>query len=171
VTFSGDKLLGGPQAGIAAGTRAAVEAARKHPLMRALRPDKLTLAGLAATLALYRDGHAEDVPAVRMVSRTSESLHADARRLIEMIGPVAGLAIDVEGCTSTVGGGAMPTAQLPSWAVTLAGLPADELDRRLRAARVPVVATLDQGKLWLDLRTIGEEELAEVAEAVRAVRG
>jgi L-seryl-tRNA(Ser) seleniumtransferase len=135
--------------------------------MRALRPDKLTLAGLAATLALYRDGHAEEVPAVRMIARTSEALHGDARRLVEMIGAVAGLTIDVEGCTSTVGGGAMPTAELPSWAVTVRGKGADELDRRLRAAPVPVIGTTREGKLWLDLRTVGEEELAELADAVR----
>ncbi|HSD86713.1 MAG TPA: L-seryl-tRNA(Sec) selenium transferase, partial [Kofleriaceae bacterium] len=168
VTFSGDKLLGGPQAGIAVGTKAAVEAARKHPLMRALRPDKLTLAGLAATLALYRDGHAEDVPTVRMIARTSEGLHADARRLVDMIGSI-GLTMDVEGCTSTVGGGAMPTAELPSWAVTLAGRPADALERGLRAAQPPVIGTIRDGKVWLDLRTVSEEELATVAEAVRGL--
>lgn len=167
VTFSGDKLLGGPQAGIAVGKKAAVEAARKHPLMRALRPDKLTLAGLEATLALYRDGRAEEVPAVRMIARTSEALHADARRLVDLIGAVSRLTLAVEGTTSTVGGGAMPTAELPSWAVTLRGRAADELDRRLRAVPVPVIGTTREGKLWLDVRTIGEEELAEVADAVR----
>jgi L-seryl-tRNA(Ser) seleniumtransferase len=168
VTFSGDKLLGGPQAGIAVGKKAAVEAARKHPLMRALRPDKLTLAGLAATLSLYRDGHAEDVPTVRMIARSSEGLHADARRLVDMIGQTS-LKLDVEACTSTVGGGAMPTAELPSWAVTIAGKP-DELDRRLRATTPPVIATIRDGKLWLDVRTIAEEELGTVAAAVRALR-
>ena len=168
VTFSGDKLLGGPQAGIAVGTKAAVEAARKHPLMRALRPDKLTLAGLAATLSLYRDGHAEEVPTVGMIARTSEALHAEARRLVEMIGQTS-LKLDVEGCTSTVGGGAMPTAELPSWAVTIAGN-ADALERQLRAAKPPVIGTLREGKVWLDVRTIAEEELAVVASAVQALR-
>jgi L-seryl-tRNA(Ser) seleniumtransferase len=169
VTFSGDKLLGGPQAGIAVGKKAAVEAARKHPLMRALRPDKLTLAGLAATLSLYRDGNAADVPTVRMIGRTSEALHADARRLVDMIGQTS-LTLDVEGTTSTVGGGAMPTAELPSWAVTVAGRSADELDRALRRSNPPIIATIRDGKLWLDVRTISDEELATVADAVRTLR-
>ncbi len=168
VTFSGDKLLGGPQAGIAVGSRAAVEAARKHPLMRALRPDKLTLAALHATLSLYRDGHADQIPAIAAIARAQDDLRAAATRLAETIGKVLGLAIAVEGCTSTVGGGAMPTAELPSFAVTLTGVPVDELDRRLRAARVPVVGRIADGKLWLDVRTIGDAELAEVAQAVRA---
>lgn len=164
VTFSGDKLLGGPQAGIAVGKKVAVEAARKHPLMRALRPDKLTLAGLAATLSLYRDGHADDIPTVRMIGRSSEALHSDAQRLREMIGSGA----TVEACVSTVGGGAMPTAELPSWAVTIAGNP-DAHDRALRRAQPPVIGTIKDGKLWLDVRTISDEELADVARAVSAL--
>lgn len=167
VTFSGDKLLGGPQAGILVGKAAAIERARKHPLMRALRPDKLTLAGLAATLALYRDGQLEEIPAVRMIARTSEELHADAQRLREQIGAVPGLTIAVEGCHSTVGGGAMPTAELPSWAVVLSGRSAEALDRQLRGAPVPVVGRIEDGKLWLDVRTIVESEHTEVVAAVR----
>ncbi|HUS33696.1 MAG TPA: L-seryl-tRNA(Sec) selenium transferase [Kofleriaceae bacterium] len=169
VTFSGDKLLGGPQAGIAVGKKAAVEAARKHPLMRALRPDKLTLAGLAATLSLYRDGLAEDVPTVHMIARTSEALHADARRLLDMIGQTS-LQLAVEGTTSTVGGGAMPTAELPSWAVTIAGTSPDALDRALRRHAPPIIGTIRDAKLWLDVRTIGEEELSLVAAALRSLR-
>lgn len=167
VTFSGDKLLGGPQAGILVGKAAAVERARKHPLMRALRPDKLTLAGLAATLSLYRDGQLDEIPTVRMLGRTSEALHAEAQRLREQIGTVPGLTITVEACASTVGGGAMPTAELPSWAVVLAGRSAEALDRQLRAAAVPVVGRIEDGKLWLDVRTIVENEHAEVAAAIR----
>ncbi len=168
VTFSGDKLLGGPQAGILVGKAAAVEAARKHPLMRALRPDKLTLAGLAATLALYRDGTLDEIPTVRMIGRSSEALHGDAQRLRDAIGQVPGLTITVEGCMSTVGGGAMPTAQLPSWAVVIAGRNADALDRQLRSAPVPVVARIEDGKLWLDVRTISDEDVPEIIGAVGA---
>ncbi len=169
VTFSGDKLLGGPQAGILVGKAAAVEAARKHPLMRALRPDKLTLAGLSATLSLYRDGNLEDVPTVRMIGRTSEALHADAQRLCEQVGAPAGLTVTVEGCMSTVGGGAMPTAQMPSWAVVIGGRSAEALDRRLRAARVPVIARIEDGKLWLDVRTLAETDYPDLVEALRAL--
>src|SRR5262249_17886785 len=160
--FSGDKLLGGPQAGILVGKSAAVEAARKHPLMRALRPDKLTLAGLAATLAHYRDGSLDEVPTVRMIARTSEAVHADAQRLREQLGSLPGLTVSVEGCMSSVGGGAMPTAQLPSWAVVLAGRSAESLERQLRAAEVPVVARIESGKLWLDLRTVADEEFPDL---------
>ena len=159
VTFSGDKLLGGPQAGIVVGRAAAVARARAHPLMRALRPDKLTLAGLHATLALYREGRAEAVPTVRMISRTADELRAVAIRVAAAIG---GDAV-VQPCMSTVGGGAMPTAELPSFAVTLAAA----LEPKLRAAPVPVVGRLEDGKLWLDVRTIADDELDDVVAACR----
>ena len=141
VTFSGDKLLGGPQAGIAVGTRAAIEAARAHPLMRALRPDKLTLAALAATLAHYRDGQLDRVPVLRTLGAPAAALRPVADQLAAAIGAVAGIAVAVEPCRSTVGGGAMPTAEVASWAVTLRGrgdqgdLGADALDRGLRGGR------------------------------------
>jgi len=169
VTFSGDKLLGGPQAGILVGKTAAVETARKHPLMRALRPDKLTLAGLAATLAHYRDANLDEVPTVRMIARTSEALHADAQRLRDEVGAIAGLTLTVEGCMSTVGGGAMPTAQLPSWALVISGRSAEALDRQLRAARAPVIARIEDGKLWLDVRTVGESDLPDLFAALRGL--
>jgi L-seryl-tRNA(Ser) seleniumtransferase len=169
VTFSGDKLLGGPQAGILVGKAAAVERARKHPLMRALRPDKLTLAGLAATFSLYRDGRMTDVPAVRMIARTGDQLRADAEALRQRIGAVAGLTIDVEATVSTVGGGAMPTAELRSWAVTVRGKKPEALDKLLRRASPPVISTIRDDRLWLDVRTIAEDELSAVAQAVSAL--
>jgi L-seryl-tRNA(Ser) seleniumtransferase len=157
VTFSGDKLLGGPQAGIAVGTAAAVEAARKHPLMRALRPDKLTLAALHATLSLYRDGKLDRVPAVRMIAQVPETLRKRAELLAARLGGT------VEPCSSTVGGGAMPTAELPSFAVTLSE--PEMLDRRLRGAAVPVIARIEDGRLWLDVRTIADDEIDVVVRA------
>ncbi len=170
VTFSGDKLLGGPQAGIAVGRTAAVAAARAHPLMRALRPDKLTLAGLAATLALYRGGRAPAaVPVAAMLGASAAVLRARAEALATAIGEVPGLAVAVAGCTSAVGGGAMPTAALASWAVTLAGRPADAVAAALRAAPVPVVARIADGRVWLDVRTLLPDDLAEVVAAVRAL--
>jgi L-seryl-tRNA(Ser) seleniumtransferase len=174
VTFSGDKLLGGPQAGIAVGTKAAVAAARKHPLMRALRPDKLAIAGLAATLALYRRGAVAQVPVPRMLGATSEQLRASADDLARRMsaGPQLPLAIAVEPCTSAVGGGAMPEAKLASWAVTVRGAgsaSADEIERALRAAPVPVIARIEDGRVWLDVRTLAPDELDAVAAAVRAL--
>jgi L-seryl-tRNA(Ser) seleniumtransferase len=168
VTFSGDKLLGGPQAGIAVGTKAAIATARAHPLMRALRPDKLTLAALTATLSLYRSHGLREIPTTRMLGASSDELRARADTLVAAIGNVA-VKVAVEACNSTVGGGAMPTAQLASFAVTLAGRKADELDRALRAAATPVVGRIEDDKLWLDARTIADDEVAEVAAAVRSI--
>jgi L-seryl-tRNA(Ser) seleniumtransferase len=161
VTFSGDKLLGGPQAGIVVGTHAAVERARKHPLMRALRPDKLTLAALHATFSLYRTHQLAEIPTTRMLGASADELRARATKLAAALGRGT-----VEPCTSTVGGGAMPTAQLASFAVTLAGK-CDELDRALRGAPVPVIARIEDDKVWLDVRTITDEDFADVAAAVR----
>nr|HEX4318007.1 L-seryl-tRNA(Sec) selenium transferase [Kofleriaceae bacterium] len=170
VTFSGDKLLGGPQAGLAVGRTAAVEGARKHPLMRALRPDKLQLAALAATLALYRDGRAlAEVPVLAALGAPADALRARADQLAAAVGATAGLVVAVEPCTSAVGGGAMPTAELASWAVTLAGRSADRVDDQLRAAAVPIVARVADGRVWLDVRTIAPAEVAEVAAAIRAL--
>ena len=170
VTFSGDKLLGGPQAGIVVGKHEAVEKARKHPLMRALRPDKLTLAALTSTFSLYRSGALAEIPTTRMLGASSDELRARADALAKAIGNVAGIAIAVEPCESTVGGGAMPTAQLASFAVTIAGKRADDIDRGLRAATVPVVGRIEEGKMWLDARTIADDEIADVAAAVSALR-
>ncbi|HEY4057651.1 MAG TPA: L-seryl-tRNA(Sec) selenium transferase [Kofleriaceae bacterium] len=169
VTFSGDKLVGGPQAGIVVGTRAAVEKARAHPLMRALRPDKLTLAGLAATLACYRDGRLNDVPVMRMLGTEIDALKAIADALRRSIGKVAGLEIVVEPCSSAVGGGAMPTAQLASYAVTVKAeqLSATQIEKHLRAAGI--ISRIDTNRVWLDVRTLAPAELGAVAEAVRAL--
>jgi len=170
VTFSGDKLLGGPQAGIAVGRAEAIERLRKHPLMRVLRPDKLTLAGLAATLAQLRSGALDQIPTARMLGLSAAALRAAAEALAQAIGTVAGLAVAVEPCSSTVGGGAMPTSELASWAVTLRGPGgADALDAGLRRAAVPVIGRIALGRVWLDVRTIAGDEVADVAAAARAL--
>ncbi len=135
VTFSGDKLLGGPQAGLAVGRTAAVATARAHPLMRAVRPDKLQLAALAATLALYRDGNSADVPVVAALAASATALKQRAEQLAARIGAATTqLRVEIEPCVSTVGGGAMPTAELASWAVTVAGQSADAIEAALRNA-------------------------------------
>ncbi len=160
VAFSGDKLLGGPQAGIVAGTAEAIARVRKHPLMRALRPDKLAIAALGATLAAYRDGDPTSIPTLRMLSASSEALRTVAVELCNAIG-----AGEVAPCTSTVGGGAMPTAALPSWAVTFP----EALEPALRRQRV--IGRIHEGRLWLDVRTVAPDELALLAAAVRTARG
>ncbi|MCX5742070.1 MAG: hypothetical protein NT062_06205 [Proteobacteria bacterium] len=133
--------------------------------MRALRPDKLAIAWLAATLALVRAGTPERLPVLAMLARTDAELQAAARALAARI-PGA----RVERSTSTVGGGAMPTAQLPSWAVTVG--PAS-IEAKLRAAATPILARVEDGRVWLDLRTIGADEhdaiVATVVTACSAV--
>lgn len=168
VTFSGDKLLGGPQAGIAVGRTSAIAAMRAHPLMRALRTDKLTIAALAATLASYRDRAFADIPATRMLGAPLAALRHTAEALAAAIGKVA-LIVSVERCVSTVGGGAMPTAALPSFAVTLAGRSPDELDRALRGGATPIIGRIADGKLWLDVRTIAVDEVEGVALSIRGL--
>jgi L-seryl-tRNA(Ser) seleniumtransferase len=174
VCFSGDKLLGGPQAGIIAGRAAAIARVRAHPLIRAMRPDKMTIAALAATLAMYRDGRAREVPAIAMLGASEAALKARAERLVAMIAAGAGgvrLLASVIETRSAVGGGALPRVELPSWAVALSSpsRAADTLDARLRAAEPPVVARIADGAVVLDVRTIADDELAEVAAAVRGI--
>ena len=170
VCFSGDKLLGGPQAGVIVGRAAAIAAIARHPLMRALRPDKLTIAALAATLAMYRDGRAAEVPVVARLGADATLLRARAERLAAAIGAPRGLTVRIEACVSAVGGGAMPLATLPSWAVTLDGEPgAVAIEAGLRGATVPVVARLADDRVWLDVRTLADDEVGEVAAAVAAI--
>lgn len=160
VTFSGDKLLGGPQAGIAVGTRAAIEAMRKAPLYRALRPDKLTIAALGATLALWRDAP-ERIPLVRMVSATPAELEARSKALLERIGP-----FEIVPSRGRIGGGAAPSVELESRAIAIPHPHADEICRRLRAADPPVIARIEDGAALLDLRCVSEGEEAALANAL-----
>ncbi|MBI1809217.1 MAG: L-seryl-tRNA(Sec) selenium transferase, partial [Gemmatimonadetes bacterium] len=158
VLMSGDKLLGGPQAGLIVGTRTLVGALRRNPLARALRVDKLTLAALHATLALYRDPAraVREIPALAMITAPVELLRARAERLAASL-QAAGMDARAVASEATVGGGAFPTAVIPSAAVALD--PA--IEPRLRHGRVPVVGRVADGRLLLDLRAVapGEDEL------------
>jgi L-seryl-tRNA(Ser) seleniumtransferase len=162
VTFSGDKLLGGPQAGIVVGRADLVEQLRRHPLQRALRADKLTLAALEGTLALYLEPEraAREVPVLRMLREPVETVRARAERLAGAVGG------EVEETTARVGGGALPLAELPSFAVAIE----EELADRLRDGDPPVVGIVRDGRVLLDCRTLGDDELDEVAAAVAAAR-
>jgi L-seryl-tRNA(Ser) seleniumtransferase len=162
VCFSGDKLLGGPQAGIVVGRAELVERLRRHPLQRALRADKLTLAALEATLTLYLDPEraAREIPVLRMLREPATAVRARAERLAELVGG------KTEETVARVGGGALPLAELPSYACAVE----EELAIRLRAARPPVVGVVRDGRCLLDCRTIAEGELEQVAAAVTACR-
>jgi len=171
-TFSGDKLLGGPQAGIAVGSARWISAMRQHPLARALRADKLCLAALEATLTAYLEGTAEDeLPTLKMLRAPAVEVRGKAERLAEAIARVSSaLAVDVAPSTARSGGGTLPTFEIPSYAVRLSGEDgAEALAERLRTAEAPVVGRVGEGWLWLDARTLlnGDEEA--VLEAVRGL--
>jgi L-seryl-tRNA(Ser) seleniumtransferase len=159
VCFSGDKLLGGPQAGIIVGRADLVERLRRHPLQRALRADKLTLAALEGTLRLALD-RPDDIPVLRMLREPPQSVRARAERLAELVGG------EVEETVARAGGGALPLAELPSFACAVD----EELAAPLRAADPPVIGVVRDGRLLLDCRTLTDAEVAEVAEGVRACR-
>jgi L-seryl-tRNA(Ser) seleniumtransferase len=161
VCFSGDKLLGGPQAGVVVGRADLVERLRRHPLQRALRADKLTLAALEGTLALALDPVSRDaVPVLRMLHEPVEAVRARAERLAELVGG------EVEDTVARVGGGALPLAELPSAACAVE----EELADTLRAGEPPVVALVRDGRTLLDCRTLTDAEVDEVAAAVLAQR-
>jgi L-seryl-tRNA(Ser) seleniumtransferase len=163
VCCSGDKLLGGPQAGLLVGRGGSVEAARNHPLARALRIDKLSLAALEATLALYRDPERTrvEVPVLAMLSAGPDELADRAQRLAELIGAGS----EVVPALGKVGGGALPLLALEGYAVRLAGQPTP-LARRV--GDPPVVCRIQEDRVLLDVRTVAEDELERLAEAARA---
>ena len=170
VTFSGDKLLGGPQAGLAVGRAASIAALRAHPLMRAMRPDKLTLAALVATLELYRDGRAEsELPVWRMIAATPTALAKRARALAAQL-QAGGAESEVIETSSTVGGGSLPEETQPSRAVAIAARHgrANEILARLRAADPPIVARIVDDRAALDLRSVAPEDDEMLARAVTA---
>jgi L-seryl-tRNA(Ser) seleniumtransferase len=162
VTFSGDKLLGGPQAGIVCGRAELIGRLRRHPLQRTLRPDKLTLAALEGTLLLYLDPRRarEEIPVLRMLGEELDVVRARAERLAAATGG------EVVESVGRVGGGALPLLELASAACALEG----DLSAALRAAPTPVVALVREGRTLLDCRTIAEEEVAAVAAAVERCR-
>ncbi|HEU6444773.1 MAG TPA: L-seryl-tRNA(Sec) selenium transferase [Gaiellaceae bacterium] len=162
VCFSGDKLLGGPQAGIVVGRAELVERLRRHPLQRALRADKLTLAALEGTLGLYLepDRALREIPVLRMLVEPAEAVRARAERL-------AGLVDGrVEETVARVGGGALPLAELPSFACAVE----EGLAAPLRAGEPPVVGVVRDGVLLLDCRTLSEADFSDAARAVLACR-
>ena len=171
VTFSGDKLLGGPQAGIIAGDGALIGRMRENPLARALRVDKLTLAALEATLALSRDPEraVREIPALGMLTAPVAEIRRRAESLALDLG-ARGVRARVRDSVATVGGGAFPTARIPSCAVVLAG-DAEALARRLRAADPPVIGRIEDDAFLLDLRSVAPAHDARLADAVTASLG
>jgi L-seryl-tRNA(Ser) seleniumtransferase len=171
--FSGDKLLGGPQAGIIVGRRDLVQLIRRHPLMRALRVDKLTYAALGATLTEYAAGRArEGVPVVVMLTRTPEEIEARARRVADALRASGNYDTEIVDGRSTVGGGTTPGLTLPTrlLAITHRLRSPDSLESALRQLDPPIIGRIDQERVVLDLRTVFEDEDETLTAGLLSIR-
>jgi len=171
VTFSGDKLLGGPQAGLIVGARAVIVRINRNPLKRALRVDKGRLAALESVLRLYLDPDrlAERLPALRLLTRPEAAIAATAERIrFAMAERYPGRDVAVETCRSQIGSGALPVDLLPSAAVTIGGRGLEEIAADLRSLPRPVIGRMAQGRIWLDCRCLEESEEAAFIAQMRA---
>jgi L-seryl-tRNA(Ser) seleniumtransferase len=175
VTFSGDKLLGGPQAGLIVGREEYLAPMRKHPLLRALRIDKLTLAALEGTLRLYRDERQalSQIPVLRMLTVTAAELRSRGRKLLRRFRTSlpAGVSLKLADGVSQPGGGSYPLLSLPTTLVSVSSdvMQPQEIEARFRAAPVPVIGRISAGRFLLDLRTVQEKDLPHLAAAVKAL--
>ena len=173
VTFSGDKLLGGPQAGLITGNRELVARVRKNPLFRALRVDKMFYAALEATLLAYLREDYDAIPALRMMRLTEEQISKRAEQLMRKLHiGMPQLNIEVVKTQSVIGGGSAPGATLPSRALAISSsdLSANEIARRLRSSETPIIARVEEGRVLLDLRTVKPEQDEAVLRAVESLR-
>ena len=175
ITFSGDKLLGGPQAGLIVGKRSFIESMKRHPLLRALRMDKLTLATLEATLRLYRDERVafSEIPTLRMLTTPYPELAARAKRIARQLRRQTPEGLSYRLCEgfSQAGGGTLPLLNLPTLLieVTVAGLSPNEVESRLRKAGTPVVGRISKGAFLLDPRTILDQDLADLVQGLASL--
>lgn len=175
VTFSGDKLLGGPQAGLIIGKKEIIERVKKNPMNRALRIDKFTLAGLETVLRLYLEGDKalRTIPTLAMLTEPSENIARRARRLRKRIGKKLADRCEVKAVRveSRVGGGALPEQGLASWAVALS--PQDrtvnELEEQLRAGELPVIGRIEDDRFLMDMRTVADDEVKLLAVCLEDV--
>jgi L-seryl-tRNA(Ser) seleniumtransferase len=170
VTYSGDKLLGGPQAGILSGRRDLIARMRSNSLFRALRVDKLIYAALEATLLAYVKGDHDAIPALRMMRLSKEEIGLRAEAVAERI-KTSNLSVEMLDGDSVIGGGAAPSAVLPTrlLAITCDGVSADELSAKLRAGDPPIIARVEEGRVLLDLRTVFPEQDDAVVKTLKQV--
>jgi L-seryl-tRNA(Ser) seleniumtransferase len=174
VSFSGDKLLGGPQAGIIAGTRAIIDRVRQNPLMRALRVDKMTYAALEATLRLYERGVARaGVPVIRAITASFVELHERAARFCDLVMQVTqgSMRATIEDGHSVIGGGSAPEVRLPTAlvAIHVESSSASAIAERLRTHPVPIIARTERGRVLIDLRTVAADEEAVILDALAGI--
>jgi L-seryl-tRNA(Ser) seleniumtransferase len=169
ICASGDKLLGGPQAGLIVGRQELVRRMRSNPLFRALRVDKLTYAALEATLLAYAREDYARIPALRMIYMSRDEIRSRAESVIEGLGAIPAARIEIREGTSIIGGGTAPTATLPTYvvAITSEKYGAQELQSRLRRHQTPIIARVEDDKLILDLRTVFADELDLLLNALR----
>ena len=165
VSFSGDKLLGGPQAGIILGKKVYLDILKKHPLNRAMRVDKMTLAALEATLRSYDAGTPEEIPVVAMLAAAPEELQLKARHLAALL-LQEGIAAEILPTDGRVGGGSVPNKSLPSYAVAFSG-DVNTLEETLRKGMTPIIGRIHEGKYLLDVRTLRESDFATIVCALR----
>lgn len=173
VTFSGDKLLGGPQAGIIIGKKACLDPIRSNPLSRALRVDKMTLAGLEATLHQYLDMEkaARDIPTLWMLTQPLSEIERKARLMYKGMEGISGLTVSILDEHSQSGGGALPMGHLPTKAVAVSHeiMPVERLEAGLRTGSPPIIARIKEGLVLFDPRTLNDEEISKIIEAVRRI--
>ena len=167
VTASGDKLLGGPQAGLVAGRAALIERLRRHPVARAVRVDKMQVAALEVVLAAYVRGEQDELPVHRMLRATPEQVKRRAHELASTLGgDLEGVSAHVRPCESVVGGGAVPGSAMPSWGVEVRCPDPAAFAARLRAGSPSVFCRTEAEHVLFDLRTVGDDELHDLARAI-----
>jgi L-seryl-tRNA(Ser) seleniumtransferase len=164
VSFSGDKLLGGPQAGIILGKKKYLDILKKHPLTRAMRVDKMTLAALEATLRSYESGAAAEIPVIAMLSAEEDALLQKAQLLQSTLAQ-AGISAEVTPTEGRVGGGSVPNHVLPSFALALSG-DVTRLEEKLRLGTTPIIGRIHEGRYLLDVRTLWESDFPTIAAAI-----
>jgi L-seryl-tRNA(Ser) seleniumtransferase len=176
VTFSGDKLLGGPQIGVVAGSKKLIDAMRSHQLLRALRVDKMTLAAFEATLRMYLVGKQGEIPVIKMITMDKNALHKKASRLCQSLRQKAktiGVDADIEviEASDAIGGGAFPTDKLEGFGVGIrcSSLGAESLAASLRAAPVPIIPGIQDGQVILHVRTLLDGDERTIAEAISGI--
>ena len=174
VSFSGDKMLGGPQAGVIAGSRKIIEQVRANPLMRALRVDKMTYAAFEATLRLYESGAADmEVPLIKAIALTREQIGRRANLFCELVNQSTSgeFTAKIEQGASVIGGGSAPEVKLPTMLVVLehSAMSSSSIVEGLRSYRVPIIARMERDRVLLDFRTVGQEEEDIILDAIKGL--
>ena len=172
ILFSGDKLLGGPQAGIIAGKKEYIEKMKKHPLARVVRMDKLTIAALEATLREYLDEEKalQNIPVLGMITEPAEKVKARGEKLLQEAGEMDGFKLQIVPVQEQIGGGSAPATVIEGYAVQIESpVAAERIERQLRKNSLPIIARIAGGCVLLDMRTVADEEIGTIAKALQQI--